>query len=71
MTTHEILRALKSLGKPQTAAIYQRHGSGGDVFGVLTSEIAKVAKKIKTDHDLAKKLWATGNAEARVLSIRF
>lgn len=69
MKSQEILSTLKQLGKPQTAAIYQRHGSGENVYGVLTSEIAKLAKKIKTDHALAMELWQTGNAEARVLAI--
>lgn len=66
----EILASLKKLGKPQTAAIYQRHGSGDNVFGVLTSEIAKLQKKIKVDHALAMELWKTGNAEARVLALQ-
>ena len=65
MTTAEVLSTLKRLGKPQTAAIYQRLGSGDNVFGVLTSEIAKLQKKIKADHALAMELWKTGNAEAR------
>jgi len=28
----------------------QRHGAGDNVFGALTSEIAKLQKKIKIDH---------------------
>jgi 3-methyladenine DNA glycosylase AlkD len=69
MDTVEALGALKKLGKPQTAAIYKRHGAGDNVFGTLTSEIAKLKKKIKTDHALAKDLWRTGNVEARVLAL--
>ncbi|MFM9960931.1 MAG: DNA alkylation repair protein [Planctomycetaceae bacterium] len=69
MNAQEILATLKKLGKPQTAAIYRRHGSGDNVFGVLTSEIAKLQKKIKVDHALAMELWKTGNAEARVLAL--
>ena len=70
MNAEEILTTLKKLGKPQTAAIYKRHGSGDKVFGVLTSEIAKLQKKIKVDHALAMELWKTGNAEARVLALQ-
>ncbi len=69
MNAQELLATLKKLGKPQTAAIYRRHGSGDNVFGVLTSEIAKLQKKIKVDHTLAMELWKTGNAEARVLAL--
>ena len=70
MNAKEILATLKKLGKPQTAAIYKRHGSGDNVFGVLTSEIAKLQKKIKVDHALAMELWKTGNADARVLALQ-
>lgn len=70
MNAQEILTTLKKLGKPQTAAIYRRHGSGDNVFGVLTSEIAKLQKRIKVDHALALELWKTGNAEARVLALQ-
>ncbi len=68
MTTQEVMATLKKLGKPTTAAIYKRHGSGDNVFGVLTSEILKLKKKIRTDHALAMELWKTGNAEARILA---
>jgi len=70
MNTRGILATLKKLGKPQTAAIYKRHGSGANVFGVLTSEIAKLQKRIKIDHALALELWKTGNAEARILALQ-
>jgi hypothetical protein len=69
MNVEDILVTLKTLGKPQTAAIYKRYGTGDNVYGVLTSEIAKLKKKITADHALAMKLWNTGNAEARVLAL--
>ena len=70
MNAQEILATLKQLGKPQTAAIYKRHLSGDNFCGVLTSEIAKLQKKIKLDHALALELWKTGNAEARILALQ-
>lgn len=70
MTAREVLDALKRRGRPQIAAIYRRHGAGDDVFGVLTSEIAKLKKAIKVDHALALALWKTGNAEARILALQ-
>ena len=70
MNTQEILATLKKLGKPQTAVIYKRYGTGDNVYGVLTSEIAKLRKKIKVDHGLAMDLWKTGNAEARALALQ-
>lgn len=70
MNAQEVLTTLKKLGKPQTAAIYKRHGAGANVFGVLTSEIAKLRKRIKIDHALALDLWKSGNAEARMLALQ-
>ena len=70
MNAQEIVTTLSKLGKPGTAAIYKRHGSGDNVFGVLTSEIAKLCKKIKIDHLLALELWKSGNAEARSLALQ-
>ena len=70
MSAIEILATLKKFGKPQTAAIYKRHGAGDNVYGVLTSEMAKLLKKIKIDHALAMELWKTANAEARVLALQ-
>jgi 3-methyladenine DNA glycosylase AlkD len=70
MTAKEILEGLKKAGKAPTAAIYKRHGAGNNVFGTLTSEIAKFQKKIKVDHALAMDLWETGNAEARILALQ-
>jgi 3-methyladenine DNA glycosylase AlkD len=69
MNAQEILVTLEKLGKPQIAAIYKRHGSGDNVFGVLTSELVKLQKKIKVDHALAMELWNTANSDARVLAL--
>lgn len=70
MNVREVLTTLKKAGKPQTVAIYKRHGSGDNVYGTLTSEIGKLQKKIKVDHVLALELWKTGNAEARALALQ-
>ena len=66
----DVMSKLKKLGKPETAEIYKRYGCGDNVFGTLTSEIAKLRKSLRTDHDLAMKLWSTGNAEARLLALQ-
>ena len=69
MNAQEILATLNKLGKPQTAAIYKRHGAGDNVCGVLTSELVKLQKKIKVDQSLAMELWKTKHAEARALAL--
>lgn len=70
MNAQEILATFAKLGNAKTAAIYKRHGSGDDVFGVLTAEIARLRKQIKVDHALAMELWETGNSEARILALQ-
>jgi 3-methyladenine DNA glycosylase AlkD len=70
INTTKVLSILKKAGKPQTAAIYKRYGTGDNVFGALTSEIGKLQKKIKVNHALALELWKTGNAEARALALQ-
>ena len=37
-------------------------------FGVKLGDIRAMAKKIKIDHELAIKLWETGNVEAQLLA---
>ena len=70
MNPQATLATLVKPGNPQTAAIDKRHGAGDHVYGVLTSEIGKLQKRIKTDHALAMALWRTRNAEARLLALR-
>lgn len=69
MTLAETMKTLESLGTEQNRKIYQRHGSGPNVFGVSFAEIGKLQKKIKKDHALACGLWNTGNGDARSLAI--
>lgn len=69
MTRDEALARLKAMGDDKVRAIHVRHGSGDDLYGVKLGDIRSLAKAIKTDHDLALDLWATGNFEARLLGI--
>ncbi len=41
MNAQEILVTLKKLGKPQTAAIDRRRGSGDNIYGQLTSKFRR------------------------------
>ena len=68
MTEKEVLQELESLGTEQNRKVYKRHGVGDNVFGVSYAELGKLKKRIKVDHDLAQKLWATGNHDARILA---
>jgi 3-methyladenine DNA glycosylase AlkD len=68
MTAKELLQELESLGTEQNRKIYKRHGIGENMFGVSYANLGKLKKRIKVDHDLAQKLWASGNHDARVLA---
>lgn len=67
-TAAAVLRELEGLGSEQTRKTYRRHGVKGEQFGVLYAPLGKIAKRLKTDHDLARELWASGNHDARILA---
>lgn len=62
------MQALEAAGTTQNRKIYRRHGASDPLFGVSYAEQGKLKKKIKTDHALARELWATGNHDARILA---
>jgi 3-methyladenine DNA glycosylase AlkD len=64
----EALSRLKSAGTEQNRTVYARHGVGKKMYGVPMAELKKLRKEIGTDHDLAVKLWDTGNHDARMLA---
>jgi 3-methyladenine DNA glycosylase AlkD len=68
MTIDEILAQLKSLGDLARRAHNTRAGASDNQFGVKLGDIRAMAKKIKTDHELALNLWDTGNVEAQLLA---
>lgn len=69
MTVTDILKKLEALGNETVRAINARQGARADQFGVKMGDIRALAKSIKTNHELAKELWVTGNIEARFLAI--
>jgi 3-methyladenine DNA glycosylase AlkD len=64
----EVMKELKRLGTAQNRKIYKRHGSGDILFGVSFAHLRKMGKKIKSDHNLAKKLWKSKNTDAMILA---
>jgi 3-methyladenine DNA glycosylase AlkD len=67
-TYETVMEELRSQGTSQNAKIYRRHGAGGEIFGVSFATLGALKKKLKTDHDLARALWASGSYDARVLA---
>lgn len=73
MTLNETLKQLKALGDAKVRAQNAKssafgQGAGDNQFGVSLGDIRGLAKKIKTNHDLALSLWETGNVDAQFLA---
>lgn len=68
MTDKEVLQELEALGSEQTRKTYKRHGVGDKQYGVSYANLGKLQKKIKTDHDLARRLWSSGFHDAQILA---
>lgn len=64
MTASEVMEALEALGNPGTKKTLTRHGAKEPFFGVKIGDMKKLVRKIKKDHDLALKLYETGNSDA-------
>jgi 3-methyladenine DNA glycosylase AlkD len=69
MTFDQAMKELKKYGTAQNIKIYKRHGAGDNLFGVSFANLRKLQKQIKSNNQLAKKLWKTGNADARSLAL--
>lgn len=68
MTVKEVLAQLESLGDDARRKHNTKAGAPDNQFGVKLGDIRVIAKKIKTDHELALKLWETGNVDAQLLA---
>lgn len=62
------LKQLEALGSERMRAQNCKIGAGDNQFGVKLGDIRKLAKKIKTNHELAIALWETENIDARFLA---
>ena len=68
MTVKDALKELKALGDEKVRALNAKSGAGDNQFGVSLGDIRVLAKKIKTNHELALSLWDTGNVDAQFLA---
>ena len=65
-TVAEVTAELAALDDPKIRAVNERHG---DDHGVNLGKLRAVAKRLKTQQDLARELWATGDSAARLLAL--
>jgi 3-methyladenine DNA glycosylase AlkD len=68
MNVEEVMKQLETFGSEQTRKTYRRHGVDGEMFGVSFASLGALTKKIKINHELAIKLWATNNHDAQILA---
>ncbi|NUR85577.1 MAG: DNA alkylation repair protein [Nonomuraea sp.] len=65
-TVAEVLAELAALEDPRAREVNEKHG---DDHGVNLGKLRAVAKRLKTQQDLARELWATGDTAARLLAL--
>ncbi|GAB3576384.1 DNA alkylation repair protein [Amycolatopsis endophytica] len=65
-TVAELMAELAALEDPKARAVNERHG---DDHGVNLGKLRAIAKRLKTQQDLARELWATGDTAAKLLAL--
>ncbi|CRK61029.1 FIG01134420: hypothetical protein [Alloactinosynnema sp. L-07] len=65
-TRAEVMAELAALEDPKARVVNERHG---DDHGVNLSKLRALAKRLKTQQELARGLWETGDTAARLLAI--
>ena len=65
-TVAEIQHALAELEDPKARAVNERHG---DDFGVNLGKLRAIAKALKTNQDLAQKLWDTKETPSLLVAL--
>lgn len=65
-TVAELMAELAALEDPKMRAVNERHG---DDHGVNLSKLRAIAKRLKSQQDLARMLWATEDTPARLLAL--
>ncbi|MCI3243458.1 DNA alkylation repair protein [Streptomyces spinosisporus] len=65
-TVAEVMAELATLEDPKIRAVNERHG---DDHGVNLSKLRALAKRLKTQQDLARRLWETDDTAARLLAL--
>jgi hypothetical protein len=70
MTLAEAMKTLEKAGTAQARKTYARHGATEPMFGVSFATLGAMVKRIGVDHDLAMRLWDTGNFDARNLALK-
>ena len=68
MTFEEIMQFLEDHANPNGKKVLMRHGARDPFYGVRIGDLKKIVKKVNKNHDLALRLYATGNSDAMYLA---
>jgi 3-methyladenine DNA glycosylase AlkD len=68
MDVNEVMAQLELMGSASIKKVLLKHGIKEPFFGVKVEHLKTIQKKTKTDYELAKGLYATGNADAMYLA---
>lgn len=66
MTADELRAELAALEDPRMRAVNESHG---DDHGVNLTALRAIARRLKTQHGLARELWVTDDTAARLLAL--
>ncbi|WP_419150777.1 DNA alkylation repair protein [Nocardia vinacea] len=64
-TVAEVMAELAALEDPRTRVVNEKHGDG---HGVNLSKLRALAKRLKTQQELARQLWETDDTAAKLLA---
>ncbi|THA26770.1 DNA alkylation repair protein [Streptomyces sp. RKND-216] len=65
-TVNEVMAELAGLEDPKTRRVNEKHG---DDHGVKLTTLRALAKRLRTQQELARELWRTGDTAARLLAL--
>ena len=66
MTVDEVMAELAALEDPRSREVNAKHG---DDHGVNLGKLRALAKRLKTQQELARQLWATDDTAAKLLAL--
>ncbi|RSN24033.1 DNA alkylation repair protein [Streptomyces sp. WAC 05977] len=66
MTTAEVMAELAALEDPRARQVNEKHG---DDHGVNLGKLRALAKRLKTQQELARELWETDDTAAKLLAL--
>src|SRR4051794_15022492 len=68
VSVEDVLARLEAWGSATERRVNAAHGAGANQFGVKLGDLRRLAATLTSHHDVALKLWATGNADAMILA---